>query len=339
MLKRRIENGRIEEMPHFVDTALGSATRAANLTHRLLAFARRQSLDPKPVDTNRLILSLADLFRQTFGEGIEMVFELAPALPPAFCDASQLETALLDLAANARDALGVAGRFTIETLAAKTPAGDGQLVIRIGDTGSGMPPEAVTRAFEPFFTTKPTGRGTGLGLSTVHGFVMQSGGHVTIDSTPGIGTLVTLHLPCADTPEPAAVVPAAIPEPIATAGRELLVVEDDPAVRQLIVELLMALGHGVTAVEDGTAAVPILTDVGHAIDLLITDVGLPGLNGRQVAEIGRQHRPELPVLFVTGYAHQARMRGDFLGAGMEMVTKPFALDALLTKVSAMLARG
>jgi PAS domain S-box-containing protein len=347
IIKRRIASGRMQDVTKFMDAASASAHRAAALTHRLLAFARRQPLDPGPVDVNELILGVEDLLRRSVGEQVTLEFELTDGLSPAVTDANQLENALLNLSINSRDAMPNGGRLRIATCDAVLKAGDAPLpneaepgaytVIRVSDTGTGMSPETLAKVFDPFFTTKPIGQGTGLGLSMVYGFARQSHGYVSIESEVGAGTTVSLYLPRHEQEEteghaivvrPRNVIPEA-------AGETVLLVEDEPSVRLLIAEVLRELGYALIEAADAEMAMPILAS-NVRLDLMITDVGLPGLNGRQLAEIGRQYRPALKVLFVTGYAEHATKRGDFLGPGMKMVTKPFSLEAVAVTIREMM---
>jgi PAS domain S-box-containing protein len=346
MIQRRISQGRYDDLDRFMEAASTSANRAAGLTQRLLAFSRRQSLDVKPVEVNQLVGSMEDLLSRTLGEQIELQMVLQPGLWTGETDANQLESSLLNLSINARDAMPEGGKLTIETSNTSLDAayvarfeglavGD-YVVLCVSDTGHGMEPEVVVRAFDPFFTTKPLGSGTGLGLSMVYGFVRQSNGHVRIYSEPGAGTTVKLFLPrfhgaVLPTAEPSAA--RALP---AGEGEVVLVVEDDAAVRLLVTEVLQELGYRAIVAEDGNKAVQRLRE-DCRIDLLVTDVGLPGINGRQVAEIARQLRGPLKVLFVTGYAENAAVRGGFLEPGMDMITKPFAIDTLAAKIREMLA--
>jgi PAS domain S-box-containing protein len=346
IVKRRITAGRYEDVERFMDAAATSAHRAAALTHRLLAFARRQPLDPQAVDINHLIGGIEDLLLRSVGEQVVVEFRLPAGLWPALTDANQLENALLNLAINGRDAMPHGGRLIVSTenLVLKKAdhggtdsitAGD-YTVISVSDTGVGMTRETLAKVFDPFFTTKPIGQGTGLGLSMIYGFVMQSNGHVRIDSTVGQGTTVRLYLPRhhgASVQRPPQITQKPIPK---GSGETVLVVEDDTSVRLLISEVLRELGYACLEAADGQAALPVLASNAR-LDLMVTDVGLPGLNGRQLAEIARQHRPRLKILFVTGYAEHALERGTFLGTGMEMVTKPFALDALASKIRDMIA--
>jgi CheY-like chemotaxis protein len=343
ILRRRMAAHRLEDLDRFMDAATMSAHRAASLVHRLLAFARRQSLDTKPSDVNALVAGMEELLHRTLGETVALQTHLRPEVWQAMADGHQLENAILNLAINARDAMEGGGQLTIETAnnsfdeqyAARhedVDAGD-YVVICVSDTGSGMSPEVMEKAFDPFFTTKPIGEGTGLGLSMIYGFAKQSGGHARIHSAPGAGTTVKLMLRRAEAAGPCKVEEA--PELAMGRGETVLVVEDDPTVRLLMVDVLDELGYRHIEVPDGQAAVPILQSR-QRIDLLLTDVGLPNLNGRQVAEIGRQSRPDLKVLFVTGYAEKAAVRQGFLEPGMEMLMKPFALEALAAKIRAMI---
>jgi PAS domain S-box-containing protein len=346
VLKRRIRAGRYDDIEGFMDGAIGAANRAASLTHRLLAFARRQPLDPKAVDVNHLIHGMEDLLRRTLGETIRLSVDLAPEGWTALTDAHQLENAILNLAINARDAMPKGGTLSIATtreILAYTQrfgqeeieAGD-YVVIRVSDTGIGMSEETLKRVFGPFFTTKPIGQGTGLGLSMIYGFARQSRGHVRIESAVGSGTTFRLYLQIYQGSVEARILAA--PREVATgAGETVLVIEDDSAVRLIISDVLRDLGYACIEAGDGQAALPMLTS-NTPLDLLITDVGLPGLNGRQVAEIARRHRPDLKILFVTGYAEHATGHVPFLEPGMEMVTKPFALDALALKIREMIQR-
>ncbi len=344
MVKRHLPETRHERVDRYIDAATVSANRAAGLTQRLLAFSRRQSLDVKAVDVGGLVDGIEDLLRRTLGENAGLEVRRQARIWPAHTDANQLESALLNLAINARDAMPDGGLLTIETENAHLDAhytetiddlepGD-FVVIGVSDTGTGMSAAVIAKAFDPFFTTKPIGQGTGLGLSMIYGFARQSGGHVRIYSEEGRGTTVKLYLPRfrGDVEVAAEIADADLPR---ADGERVLVVEDDPAVRMLIVDVLQGLGYGVMEAADGRAALPFLEGE-YRIDLLVSDVGLPGLNGRQVAEVARQHRPGLKVLFVTGYAEKAAVRGDFLDEGMDMITKPFSLDVLANRIRAMI---
>jgi PAS domain S-box-containing protein len=352
LLQQRVASGRTDGLQRYAAAAMTAAQRAASLTQRLLAFARRQPLDPKRVEANRLIADIEDLLRRTLGPGIELDIVLAGGLWPTLCDANQLESAILNLAINARDAMPEGGRLTIETgnafldeADARSQGGEvrpGQYVmISITDTGTGMTPEVMARVFDPFFTTKPMGQGTGLGLSMLYGFVKQSEGHVRVYSELGQGTTFRLYLPRhrggSDAAEAAGTI-ATAPCTQAEAGRTVLVVDDEPTVRMLVTETLADLGYAALEAGDGAVALTILQGAAR-IDLLVTDVGLPGLNGRQLVEAARRLRPALRVLFITGYAHNAAIgHGGLLEPGMEIMTKPFALDALAAKIQEIIER-
>ncbi|SEI64666.1 PAS domain S-box-containing protein [Pseudomonas sp. NFR16] len=345
LIQRRVAAGRVSEIDRYIDAAMSSANRAASLTHRLLAFARRQSLNPRPVDVNRMVVSMEELLRRTIGESIELEVDLNTALRLTNTDEHQLENALLNLVINARDAMPDGGRLLIQTELAHVAVLHDSLApgdyVRLGvqDTGCGMSGEVIARAFDPFFTTKPIGQGTGLGLSMVYGFIHQTGGQVLIDSSEGRGTRVDLYLPCHLQPvERQAVPDDHVDPPRAVRGERVLVVEDEPDVRMLVVDVLRDLGYTVEVASDSHTALPFIQSP-QRVDLLVTDVGLPGLNGRQLAEIARQHRPGLRVLFITGYAPNAEIRGDFLEEGMDMLTKPFSIDALAQRVRSLIEPG
>jgi len=330
------------------DLALQGAQRAAILTNRLLAFSRQQALDPRPLDANRLVADTAELLRRTLGEAIALETVLAGGLWLAFADQNQLETAILNLAVNARDAMPQGGKMTIETAntyldqayadAVAEPLEPGQYVlIAVADTGSGMDSGALERAFEPFFTTKAAGRGTGLGLSQVYGFVRQSSGHVRIYSEPGHGTTVKLYLPRhqgADEHVPATDGAAAAARAI---GREtILVVEDDEALRVFAVEALGELGYRVLHASDARIALGIL-DGEPGIDLLFTDVVMPGgMNGRQLADEAAKRRPTLKVLFTTGYTRNAIIHHGRLDPGVNLIGKPYTFEELGVRVRTLL---
>jgi nitrogen-specific signal transduction histidine kinase len=346
IVRRRMADGRAADVTRFMDAASASAQRAAALTHRLLAFARRQSLDTKPSDVNALVLGMEELLHRTLGEQVSFQTALTDSLWPALADYNQLENAILNLAINARDAMPDGGQLTIETanirLDADYSAGidevaEGDYVmIAVSDTGSGMPPDVVAKAFDPFFTTKPIGEGTGLGLSMIYGFVKQSAGQVRIYSEVGRGTTIKLFLRRAEA-EGAAAEDAVGQVPLGQ-GETVLVVEDDAAVRLIITDVLEELGYRHLEAPDGMKALPILQS-GERIDLMVTDVGLPKMNGRQLAEMARAARPTLKILFVTGYAEKAAVRHGFLEPGMAMLMKPFTLDSLANKVREMLPVG
>lgn len=346
LMQRYIADGRADEIGRFTKAAVSSANRAAALTHRLLAFSRRQSLDRKTLNVNELIHSLEDLIRRTKGDPIELTLRLADDVWPISTDVSQLENALLNLVINARDAMPDGGELLIETanvyldgndITTLEPvkAGD-YLMLAVSDNGTGMTPSVRAKAFDPFFTTKPIGQGTGLGLSMIYGFAQQSGGHVSLDSLPNQGTCVRLYLPRLNLLEPERpVVETLSAAPTATCGETVVVVEDDPAVRMLVLDLLKELGYLAHEAADASAALPLLESE-LRVDLLVTDVGLPGMNGRQLAEIARQHRPGLKVLFMTGYAQKAAERQGFLEDGMDMVAKPFSIEVLANKIREMI---
>jgi PAS domain S-box-containing protein len=344
LIQLRINAGRSENIGRFVEGALTSANRAAALTHRLLAFSRQQPLDPRPIDVNPLLTSMEDLLRRTMGEQIQLEFELAADLWSTLCDPNQLESALLNLSINARDAMSAGGRLTIRSHNADidpTKAGTlrdvacGQYIcIDVMDTGSGMPQEIVERAFDPFFTTKPAGQGTGLGLSMVYGFARQSNGQCEIRSKPGLGTTIRLYLP-----RHSAEIQAAPPVPAshspAGKGEVVLVVEDEPVVRKIVLEVLDQLGYQSIEAASGEAGLEVLGS-GQAIDLLISDIGLPGLNGRLLADAAKQLHPGIKVLLMTGYASGAATAAGFLAPGMELITKPFTVQALALRIREMI---
>jgi PAS domain S-box-containing protein len=342
LIRLRCNSGRYDALDRLLDAAEKSAKSAASLTARLLAFSRRQSLDVKASDVNSLVAGMGDLLHRTLGETVELRTVLLGGLWPALTDDNQLENAILNLAINARDAMPKGGRLTIETANASVGPGmtpDPELahgdyvIVSVSDTGTGMSADVAARAFDPFFTTKPMGQGTGLGLSMIYGFAKQSAGHATIRSELGRGTTIELYLP-RGTPgvEQAAAPAAGLPQ---GEGEKLLLVEDDDTLRSLVVEALQDLGYEILEADHPKAALQIL-DSGVKLQLLLTDVGLPYMNGRQLAEIAREKRPQLKVLFLTGYAENAAARGGFLGDGMQMLTKPFTLEALAGKVQEML---
>lgn len=343
VVEMRLAAGR-QDVERFLGNALDSAKRAATLTHRLLAFARRQPLAPKNVNLNDLVAQIAELLPATLGERIELKLELASGLMPVLCDPSLLESAILNLAINARDAMPGGGCLTIRTDA--VPPGEGPLrrphslrdaptlLLQVADTGVGMTPEVRARAFDPFFTTKPKGRGTGLGLSMIHGFVTQSRGAIELDSGQGRGTTVSIYLPCGERRSVRALdghnagmqwEPAA--------GETILLVEDEDVVREVVAGKLRELHYRVREARDGHAGLAILESE-EPIDLVVSDIGLPGLTGLQMVDMGRRRRPELKVLFVTGYAET--MPDDWtLDAHTDLLTKPFAFDALVQRIRAL----
>ena len=348
LLQTRAAQGRLSEADRYINAAQGAAKRAAALTHRLLAFSRRQTLDPKPVSINRLVAGMDELVRRTMEPAITLEVVAAGGLWITLIDPGQLETALLNLCINARDAMPDGGRLTIETgnrwldarAAHERDLPPGQYVsLCVTDTGIGMTPDVARRAFDPFFTTKPIGMGTGLGLSMVYGFVRQSGGQARIYSEPGQGAMVCLYLPRYHGRDDGgegntAVAPSQTPR--AVQNKTVLVVDDEPTVRMLVTEVLEDLGYTAIEAADGAAGLQVLgSDI--RLDLLITDVGLPGgMNGRQVADAARAKRPDLEVLFITGYAENALVGNGHLEPGMQVVTKPFAVDALAARIRAII---
>jgi PAS domain S-box-containing protein len=349
LLQARLAQGRMGEIDRYVMAAQGAARRAASLTHRLLAFSRRQTLDSKPTNINRLVLGMEELIRRTVGPQIELEVAQSAGLWTALLDPNQLENALLNLCINARDAMPDGGRLTIETAnmwlderaARERELPPGQYVsLCVTDTGTGMTPDVVSRAIDPFFTTKPLGQGTGLGLSMVYGFVRQSGGQLRIYSEPGQGTTMCLYVPRhhgeADAPDspaiPALQAQSRHPETV-------LVVDDEPTIRMLVTEVLQELGY--TAIEAADAATGLeILQSGARIDLLVSDVGLPGgMNGRQMADAARVTRPDLKVLFITGYAENAVLGNRQLAPGMHVLTKPFPMEALAHRLKTLIAEG
>jgi PAS domain S-box-containing protein len=347
LLQMRLARGRTDDLDRFINAAQGAGRRAASLTQRLLAFSRRQTLDPKPTDVNRLIVGLEELLRRTVGATTDIEIVQAGGLWATNIDASQLENAILNLCINGRDAMPDGGRLTIETAnkwmdertGRERDLPPGQYIsICVTDTGTGMSAETIARAFEPFYTTKPLGHGTGLGLSMIYGFAKQSGGQVRIYSELGQGTTVCVYLPRhhGDV-EDVAPDMAALPAGSANA-QTVLVVDDEATIRHLINEVLEDLGYTVVGASDGASGIKVLQS-GAPIELLITDVGLPnGMNGRQVADEARRLRPGLKVLFITGFAENAAVGNGHLEPGMELLTKPFTLEGLSSKVADMLKR-
>lgn len=363
LLQTRMAQGRMGELERYIAAAQGASKRAAALTHRLLAFSRRQTLDPKPTDVNRLVADMEELIRRTMGPEVAIEVVAAGGLWATLVDPNQLENALLNLCINARDAMAQpsaegstreagarpgGGRLTIETAncrldeqaARERDLPPGQYVsLSVRDSGAGMTPDVIARAFDPFFTTKPIGMGTGLGLSMIYGFVRQSGGQAHIHSQPGQGATVCLHLPRHLGEAEAAQEPDERAEPSrAEAGETVLVVDDEPTVRMLVTAVLEDLGYTAIEAADGAAGLRVLQSNAR-VDLLVTDVGLPGgLNGRQVADAGRAVRPDLKVLFITGYAENAVLGHGHLDPGMHVLTKPFAMEALASRIKGLIAR-
>jgi len=343
LVKRRIAAKRFDDVDRFIDPAVNSAHRAAALTHRLLAFSRQQSLDFKPIDVAQLILSMEDMLRRTLGSHVKLTIVADPDIWIAEVDHNQLENAVLNLVINARDAMPDGGELAIEicnrtivTAERDVAAGD-YVTIAVRDQGVGMTPSQVERAFDPFFTTKPIGQGTGLGLSMVYGFAKQSRGHIWIDSRIGEGTMVTVFLPRSGRPAaPAAEPPPATVEPAAT-GETILVVEDEAAVRLVVAAALSELGYRTIEAHDAPAALALL-ERSPNIDLLITDIGLPGMNGRQLAEQAQARRPDLKVLFMSGYAEKVAAGAELWSDTTDLITKPFAVDSFAAKVRDILQR-
>ncbi|MGN2253235.1 PAS domain S-box protein [Frateuria sp. GZRe12] len=344
VVEMRLAAGR-QDVERFLGNALDSAKRAATLTHRLLAFARRQPLAPKSVNLNDLIAQIAELLPATLGERIELKLELAPALVPVLCDPNLLESAILNLAINARDAMPDGGQLTIRT--GSVPPGEGPLrrphslrdaptlLLQVSDTGIGMTPDVRARAFDPFFTTKPKGRGTGLGLSMIHGFVSQSRGAIELDSEPGHGTTVSIYLPSGERRSVRALDDRNAGkhwEP--AAGETILLVEDEDVVRDLIAGKLRDLRYRVLEARDGHAGLAIIEST-ERIDLVVSDIGLPGLTGMQMVDVGRRHRPDMKVLFMTGYA-ETMPDNWTLDANTDLLTKPFEFDALVQRMRNLL---
>ena len=349
LIQRHHDQGRPEQALGYLPSARATIGRAAALTNRLLAYGRRQALQPRAVMLDALVRGMLDSIRRTVGAGIEVDLLVRDAGSVALCDPAQLESALLNSAVNARDAMPQGGRLVItirdaqlseEDVAGQDGAAPGAYVeIAMTDTGTGMDEATRTRAFEPFFTTKPIGKGTGLGLSQLYGFVRQSNGVAVLDSAPGQGTTVRLCLPrigqgVAAVPPPSA---ASMPAPRSDAAGQdvsVLLVEDEELVRAITAEQLRDLGFSVLEAPDGSAALKVLRSDSR-VDMLVTDVGLPGgLNGRQVADAARERRPRLPVLFITGYA--GSVLDKQLAPGMQIIGKPFALEALARRVKQML---
>jgi len=347
LMRRRLAAGDTK-VDTFVDAVEDGARRAATLTQRLLAFARKQPLSPELLDANLLVSNMSELLRRTLGEQVSIETVLAGGLWSVMADSSQLENSLLNLAVNARDAMPGGGRITIETT--NTHLDDayasqndevtaGQYVmIAVTDNGPGMTPEVMAKAFEPFFTTKPVGKGTGLGLSQVYGFVKQSKGHIKIYSEPGQGTSIKIYLPRARNELTDA--KAEAPKPPTAAPREgaiILVVEDDPHVREVTVAMLRDLGYVVVHAARPSEALEKLNGLAR-VDLLFTDVVMPEMNGRHLADKALAMRPGLKVVFATGYTQNAILHNGILDAGTDLLVKPFSIDTLAAKIAQALAR-
>jgi PAS domain S-box-containing protein len=344
-LQRRLPKGADDDLRRRADAALRATMRAALLTDRLLAFSRRQPLEPKFISVNALITGISEMLRRTLGESVLILTVLAAGVWPTFVDSNQLESALLNLAVNARDAMPDGGKLTIEaanvyldddySAGAEVPAGQ-YVGIFVSDTGTGMTPEVIAKAFEPFFTTKEVGKGTGLGLSQVYGFIKQSGGHVKIYSEVGSGTTIKLYLPryfsseSVNEGQPAAV---SVPQ---GKGETILLVEDEADVRTSAVDMLRELGYRVIEAPDGSGGLRLL-DAHREINLLFTDVGLPGgMNGRQLADEAQRRRAGLKVLFMSGYARNAIVHHGRLDPGVELIMKPFTYAGLAAKIRRVL---
>jgi len=352
LIRIRLAQGRTTEVDRYLEIAQSSVSRAAALTHRLLAFARRQTLDPKPIGVDGLVASMAELFSRTVGPSIQIETKLADEQWLALCDPNQLENALLNLIINARDAMPDGGNLVIETAnivlndqrAASSlvplrnvPSGE-YVAVSVTDSGTGMSATTMAHVFDPFFTTKPLGQGTGLGLSMIYGFVQQSGGHIHLRSGEGQGTTVTIYLPryLGDVEDETVVSATADLSP--TVNTVVLVVEDEPPIRMVIADVLSDLGYTVLEAGDGRSGLKII-EAGTHVDLLITDVGLPGgMNGRQLADAARERRPNLNVLFVTGYAENSPVGSGFAAQGMQVMTKPFSLEALAARIQGIIGR-
>jgi PAS domain S-box-containing protein len=349
MIDMRSRQHRLEDAAKYLLVAQTATKRAAALAHRLLAFSRRQALAPKPTDAGQLVQGMLDMIGRTVGPNVKVESRCASALWTTLVDPSQLENALLNLCLNARDAMPEGGRIEVETdnrlidaeqaRRLNMPEGD-YLEIRVSDNGSGMPPEVLAKAFDPFFTTKPTGEGTGLGLSMIYGFAQQSGGQVRISSHVGVGTRVSLFLPRyygvingeATPPDTASVPPS-------QRGETVLIVDDEPTIRSLITDLLKDLGYRSIEVADGVAALEVLQSDVH-IDLLVTDVGLPGgMSGLQLAHAGRTGRPDLRVLFITGYAENTLFHNGQPEPGMAVLPKPFSVNSLAERIRELIAQS
>ncbi|MFD0463673.1 ATP-binding protein [Microvirga aerilata] len=352
MLRRRVEGSGDGRLIRNLDNALEGARRAGQLTHRLLAFSRQSPLQPEVLDLNKIVSGMSELLRRTIGENIAIETVLAGGLWRTEADPNQLESAVLNLAVNARDAMPDGGKLTLETANAyldeayaastngEVKAGQ-YVMVSVSDTGTGMTPDVRAKVFEPFFTTKPVGKGTGLGLAQVYGFARQSGGHAAIYSEPGEGTTVKLYFPRIlrsddKVRSPQAEEPVAAP-PAAVKGETILVVEDEIMVREFSISVLEEAGYRVLSAEDGPTALKLLEAHRHEIALLFTDVVLTGpMNGRKVADEALRLRPDLKVLFTTGYTRNAIIHHGRLDEGVHLITKPFAAASLAERVRGLL---
>ncbi len=345
LLAKRINQGKVTGLDRYLSVAQEAAQRAAALTHRLLAFSRRQTLDPKPIDINQLVDGMGDLIRRTVGPAVTVKVTAAAGLWAVLADPNQLENALLNLCINARDAMPDGGNLSIETsnrMLEQTEVRDLELQgaeyvsLSVSDSGGGMTADVIARAFDPFFTTKPIGEGTGLGLSMVYGFVRQSGGQARIRSELGHGATVSLYLPRYLGGDKIFQQSATTQKPQRGSGETVLLVDDELSVRTLVNEVLEEFGYTVLEAETGASGLKIL-ESGCRVDLLITDVGLPGgMNGRQLADAALMTRPDLKILFITGYAENAVMREGSLKPGMHILTKPFSLETLGRRINEIL---
>ncbi|OCW26720.1 response regulator [Pseudomonas sp. S3E12] len=334
LIKKRIETQRTDKVMAYADAALSSALSAAGLTNRLLAFARQQPLDTRPIDINAHIRSLEELLVRTIGEHIALKLELTNNPAVAMVDPIQLESAVLNLVINARDALPKGGTVWVTTYPAYSSGNlklenGAYIALSVRDNGVGIEHSVIDKVFDPFFTTKPLGQGTGLGLSTIYGFARQSGGDAQIRSVTRQGTEVTIMLPAAS--GPASIVTKPLAAPGQSQGEHVLVVEDMPSVRSFVAEILADAGYRCSLAANGDEAVVCLRS-DPSINLLLTDVGLPFMTGRELADVAREIRHTLPILFMTGYAENAANRQSFLGEGMDLISKPFHIDELLEKI-------
>ncbi|UVK41799.1 CHASE3 domain-containing protein [Mesorhizobium sp. AR07] len=340
LTQRKLARGE-HDIAKFIESAIDAATRAANLTARLLAFSRQQPLAPQIVDTNRLLTGMSDLLRRALGETIRIETVLAGGLWKTHADPSQIENAILNLAVNARDAMGDDGKLTIETAnshlddsyaATHAEVAAGQYVmIAVSDTGEGMPADVMAKAFEPFFTTKPVNKGTGLGLSQVFGFVKQSGGHVKIYSEPGEGTTIKIYLPRFFGSEEAAVPAGRGGNPAAAVTETILVVEDDARVRASTTDALRELGYTVLHAASGMEALRKLAE-NPGVALLFTDIVMPVMNGRKLAEEAAARMPRLKVIFTTGFTKNAVVHNGVLDHDVHFLAKPFTIEQLAAKL-------
>jgi CheY-like chemotaxis protein len=335
------------KLAEMIDYALRASERGASLTKRLLAYSRQQPLAPKPVDIAVLIAGMTDLLRRALGETIEVRTHMAPALWPSRIDPNELEHAMLNLAVNARDAMPSGGSLSIEAENTHLDAAYAEnnlevkpgayVMIAITDTGAGMSKDVIDHVFEPFFTTKPVGQGSGLGLSMVYGFVKQSGGHIKLYSEPGHGTTIKLYLP--RVAEHREAEPAVQEAPIAADPKSevVLVVEDDPDVRKLVLGMVESLGYHTVSAIDGPSALEALERIGK-IDLLFTDVVLPrGMNGAVLAKTAQERQAGLRVLYMSGYTRNAILHNGALDEGVQLITKPFRKADLALKLREVLS--